>query len=102
VNTFSFVPLEESIARAAREGVTEAAEQFAERLRAQGEQASVQTAPDGTAQVLLEGAATVAREFGTRTVPARPVIGAALQAERPGIVAAVAQNITDALKGTRS
>jgi hypothetical protein len=99
---FSFSRIEAAVARAAGEGVADAAGRLAETLRAGGQQASVQSAPDGTAQIVLEGAATVAREFGTRTVPARPVIGVAVQANRQDISDAIAQRIAAALKGQAS
>ncbi|HXJ01308.1 MAG TPA: hypothetical protein VNH44_08785 [Micropepsaceae bacterium] len=99
---FSFARLEAGLARAAQEGVAEAASQFADVLRTNGEAASVQSAPDGTARIMLEGAATVAREFGTRNAPARPIIGAALQANRQSIRETIARKLTDAVRGARS
>jgi hypothetical protein len=99
---FSFAGLEQNLGRAARDGAAEAASQFAQQLRADGETASVQTAPDGTAQIVLEGAATVAREFGTRSVPSRPVVGVALQANRQNIRDIIARKLSEAVKGARS
>jgi hypothetical protein len=99
---FSFAGLEQNLARAARDGAAEAASQFGQQLRTMGETVSVQTAPDGTAQIVLEGAATVAREFGTRSVPSRPVVGAALQANRQSIRETIARKLREAVKGARS
>jgi hypothetical protein len=97
---FSFARLESGIAQAVQEGTRDSAAQLAESFRASGEQASVQTAPDGTAQVVLEGAATIAREFGTRDLaPARPAIGTMLAANRQMIRDAITRKITEALKG---
>jgi hypothetical protein len=97
---FSFARLDAGIARAVQEGARDAAGQLAESFRAEGEQASVQTAPDGSAQIVLEGAATVAREFGTRGLTsARPVIGTTLAVNRQAIRDAIARKIANALKG---
>jgi len=96
---FSFGRAEAALTRAAHTGAREAAEVLADGLRADGEQASVQSAPDGTARVVLEGAGAVAREFGTRTIPARPVLGPALQAKRGRIGEVLSGAVTGALKG---
>ena len=100
--TYSFARAEAALAAAASAGLAEAAETFAEGLRASGERAAVETAPDGGARIVLEGAAAVAREFGTQASPARPVVGAALQASRAGIDAAISRKIAEALRGSRS
>ena len=97
----SFAPLQAGLTRAAHEGTAQAAGQIAEILRGQGEAASVQTAPDGTAQIVLEGAATVAREFGTQSVPARGAAGAVVQANRPDIRETIARKLSEALRGAR-
>lgn len=99
---FSFARLEASIARAAHEGTAQSAGQLADVLRENGEQVSVIAAPDGTAQIVLEGAATVQREFGTQAAPARPVAGAALQANRQRIHDTIARKLSQALKGKGS
>lgn len=99
---FSFARLQPDIVRAARNGAAEAAGRFVQTLRANGEQASVTSAPDGTVQIVLEGAATIAREFGTRNVPARPVVAAALFASRQDIRQSIARKVAEALKSTHS
>jgi hypothetical protein len=98
----SFARLHTRIARAAHQGAGDAAGQLAETFRAGGGQASVRTPPDGTAQITLEGAATIAREFGTQTTSARPVIGTTLQASRHAIRDTIARKIAQALKATTS
>jgi hypothetical protein len=99
---FSFARLEARMNRAAQDGAAEAADRFAQTLRANGEQASVTAAPEGTAQIVLEGAAAVAREFGTRTVPPRPAAADALSASRRDIREAIARKVAAALKGAHS
>jgi hypothetical protein len=96
---FSFAGAEATLARAASTGVAAAAESFASTLRANGERTSVETAPDGAARVVLEGAGAVQREFGTQSSPAKPVLGPALQANRPLIGESIARSIAQSLRG---
>jgi hypothetical protein len=99
---FSFAHLEQDLARSAREGAAEAAGQLAQVLRTKGETVSVQAAPDGTAQIILEGAATVAREFGTQNVSAQPVAATALQTNRQSIRDTIDRKLAEAMKRVRS
>jgi hypothetical protein len=97
----SFAGAEAALTRAARSGCAEAAELLAQSLRLRGESASVESAPDGTARVVLEGAHALAREFGTQASPAQPIAGPALQENRARVGETIARNIRHALRGRR-
>ena len=99
---YSFERRELALRRAASAGALAAAEVLASALRNQGEIAAAASRLDGTATVTLEGAAAVAREFGTRGSPARPVLGPALQESRARMTEAIAQAVAEAISDPRS
>lgn len=98
---YSFVRSELLLRRAASAGTMTAAEVLAGALRSEGWAAQAESRLDGTAAVALEGAAAVAREFGTTTSPARPVLGPTLHANRPRLIEAVSRTIGGAISGGR-
>ncbi len=96
----AFVRQEMAFRRAAAEGAREAAEVLAGALRTEGHRATVSTSLDGAASVSLEGASAIAREFGTRTQEARPVMGPMLIQRRARMTEAMANAISRSFKET--
>jgi hypothetical protein len=99
VTQYSFARVEHALSRAAAAGTTEAAEALARELRANGDRALVETGKDGSAHVVVEGVAVVAREFGTKAASPRPVLGPTLQMSRTRIAETVSRKLAGALKG---
>lgn len=91
-----FARREMALRRAASAGAMAAAEILAAALRNLGEAPKTAFRLDGTATLTLEGAGAVAREFGTRIAPARPVLGPALRENRTRMTDAIAQAISGA------
>jgi HK97 gp10 family phage protein len=99
--SFSFAAWQAAIARAAARGAADAADALAVTLRTSGESVRVQSNGDGSVRVVLEGAAAVAREFGTQASPAQPLLSPAVQDARGRIVTIVSNEIRAALNGKR-
>lgn len=94
----AFARQEMAFRRATAEGARDAAEVLAGALRSEGHRATVSTKLDGTASVALEGASVVAREFGTSTQEARPLMGPMLIQLRARMTEAVANAISRSIK----
>ena len=99
---FSLARLQPDIVRAARNGAAEVAGRFVPNPARERGTGLVTSALTVLCKSCLKGAATIAREFGTRNVPARPVVAAALFASRQDIRQSIARKVAEALKSTHS
>lgn len=97
-DNFSFLRRETALRLAAMEGAFAAAELLARALQAQGHDAQISTGRNGVVSVSLEGASAVAREFGTRTQAARPVMGPALLEGRARMIETMAYAMSHAVR----
>jgi hypothetical protein len=84
----------EQLRRAADKGLAQGAATLANALRARGLGAEVQSGGDGSARVVIEGTGLMAREFGTLTREAQPVVAPVVRAHAQEIVRLIAAEIS--------
>jgi len=89
-----FVRARESLREAANAGLAQAASSLADALRARGFRAETPPAAEGRARVVIEGAGLIAREFGTLTREAQPIVAPLVRAHAQEIVRLVAAELS--------
>lgn len=90
---FQFTRAREMFRAGADKSLARAAETLATALRARGLRAATPPHAEGRAHVVIEGAGLVAREFGTLTREAAPVVAPVVRAHAQEIVRLIAAEI---------
>ena len=85
-----FTATRAAVAARVETGLARAAETLAAALRARGLAAVASPEGETRARVHIEGAGIVAREFGTLTRAASPVVGPIVRANAPNLARAIA------------
>lgn len=93
MSEFSFSVSRARVERAAGTGLARAAETLATALRARGLRAAPAPIAGGRVRLQIEGAGLVAREFGTLTREAAPVVAPVVRAHAQEIVRLIASEI---------